>query len=101
MTRNWILSAYAGGLRLLPRDYRTRFAAQMLSTFEASWHACRPGRINATVFVAAEWRSLMAAIALEWIEKWHANPARRGSLMPDVQLMRPPGVRREDWFRYL
>src|SRR5947209_5021188 len=85
-----MLRAYRLLLRLYPRDYRIWFAAEMLKAFEQSV-AHRKGRAG-TAFAMVELMSLLRGAASEWAAKLTTNPNVRGRSLPDVMLMRPPGV---------
>lgn len=88
--------AYQLLLRLYPRDYRIWFAAEMLNAFE---QAAQQNRGSAAQrFSLVELSSLIRGAAAEWAAKFTTNPNVRGRCLPDVMLMRPPGVSREQWF---
>jgi hypothetical protein len=87
--------AYELLLRLYPQDYRIWFAAEMLSAFE---QAAQQNRGSAARFVLVELSSVIRGAAAEWVAKITTNPNVRGRRFPDVMLMRPPGVSREQWF---
>jgi hypothetical protein len=82
-------------LRLYPWDYRAAFSFEMLSTFEQ--RAEQRGRCWR--FVAVELAALAIGAGREWIAKLTTDPIVRGRALPDVRLMRPPGIPREIWFR--
>jgi hypothetical protein len=81
--------AYRTLLRLYPRDYQARFAAEMLAAFE---QASRDRN------VLTELLALPRAAAREWIAKLTTSPSIRGRTLPDLRMMRPPGVSKEQWF---
>lgn len=84
------LRAYRALLRLYPRDYRLRFAAEMATSF-ASTDRAASRQMD-------EFVSLLIGAGREWIAKLTTDPAVRGRCLPDVRRMRPPGVPREVWF---
>ena len=91
--------AYLTLLRLYPRDYRSRFAAEMLHAFETASQVRRALGIAVWVsFVLAELIGLMFGAGAEWIAKLTTNASVRGRCLPDLRMMRPPGVPREMWF---
>ena len=79
--------AYRFLLRLYPRDYRARFAAEMLAAFELAAEERR-----GLGFVLAELAGLLAGAGSEWIAKLTSDRSIRGRLLPDRLRMRPPGV---------
>jgi hypothetical protein len=120
--------AYDILLRLYPRDYRARFAAEMLATFEEAAEG-RRGHGWAVVvrFAIAELFSLLTGVAIEWVGNcayvvyrsanlirpfslvadWianftlaigHFNHSFRGRCAPDLRMMRPPGVSWESFY---
>jgi hypothetical protein len=68
------------------------FAAEMARTFDQIADEHRG-------VIATEWIGLIAGAAAEWIAKWTTDPAVRGRALPDLRMMRPPGVPKELWFR--
>ena len=82
--------AYHALLRLYPADYRAMFAAEMARTFD---------QIADDRLTLAELFGLLSGAASEWIAKWTTDPSVRGRSLPDVRMMRPPGVPKELWFR--
>ena len=81
-------------LSLYPRDFRLRFAGGMMRAFQQ--------RSPATPsFVFWELLGVIRGAAAEWIAKATTDRAARGRCLPDVMLMRPPGVTREQWFRQI
>jgi hypothetical protein len=95
--------AYESLLRLYPADHRARFAAQMLSDFhEAASERQREPRAFVR-FALAEATALVAGAGAEWIAKlkyslYHSNSYISGRCMPDLGLMRPPGVARASFY---
>jgi hypothetical protein len=77
-------------LRLYPWDYRAAFAAEMLNTFDSVAQRRRSGK---------ELAALLVGTAREWFVKLTTDPMVRGRALPDVRMMRPPGIAREIWFR--
>jgi len=85
--------------RLYPSDYRSLFAAEMLSALEIAAAKHRgQGRPAFLRFVLAELIGLMRGAAAEWIAKWTTDRSVRGRCLPDLRMMRPPGVPQELWF---
>jgi hypothetical protein len=80
--------AYRLLLRLYPYDFRAAFAAGMLAAFERGGGQGR----------ARELAGLVRGVAFEWFAKWTTDPIDRGRILPDVRLMRPPGITRTEWF---
>ena len=76
---------YLAALRLYPYDYRSRFGAEMAATFQPA----RPFR---------ELGGLLLGAAREWIDKRSTPAWIRGRHLPDVRMMRPAGVSKQDWF---
>lgn len=90
---------YANLLRLYPYDHRAFFAAEMLTAFEEAAQEQRArGRAAFLRFALAELLGLLRGAGSEWIAKLTCDPAIRGRCLPDVRMMRPPGVTRESWF---
>ena len=83
---------YGKLLRLYPRDYRARFAAEMLKAFEVT--ASERGRDRGH-FIFSEMIGLVAGAGSEWIAKLTTDASLRGRTLPDLVKMRPPGVPRE------
>ncbi len=83
-------------LRLYPYDYRSAFALEILNAVEcASQERCaRGGR----VFVVAEFTGLLVGAATEWFAKLTTPTSVRGRSLPDIRMMRPVRVTREQWF---
>lgn len=75
-------------LRLYPVDYQARFGAEMRVSFEASRRPLVP-----------ELAGLALGIAREWVAKLTTDSSTRGRQLPDLRMMRPPGVAKQDWFR--
>jgi hypothetical protein len=82
--------AYRMLLRLYPADYRAMFAAEMERTFD---------QVAAERSVLTELIGLIAGAAAEWIAKWTTDRGERGRTLPDIRMMRPPGIPKEVWFR--
>jgi hypothetical protein len=83
---------YRALLRLYPADYRAMFASEMARIFDQIADEGRGG-------VASEWIGLIARAAAEWIAKWTTDASVRGRSLPDLRMMRPPGVPKELWYR--
>jgi hypothetical protein len=75
-------------LRLYPRDYRAMFGREMRHSFD----------VAANERWAAELMGLLAGAVREWIAKLTTDRAVRGRVLPDLMMMRPPGVTREVHF---
>jgi hypothetical protein len=91
--------AYQTLLALYPRDYQAMFAAEMCNAFEkAADERRRQGWLVFARFVLAELAGLMAGAAAEWTAKLTTDSSVRGRCLPDLRIMRPPGVPRELWF---
>lgn len=84
-------------LGLYPADYRAFFAADMVNTFEKAIEA-RRGRTVFARFVLTELAGLVLGAGAEWFSKLTSDKIVRGRCLPDVRLMRPPGITREEWF---
>jgi hypothetical protein len=80
-------------LQLYPQDYRDRFASEMLTAFEqAVKEQPRQG------VLLREFIDLFVGAGAEWFAKLTTDSATRGRCLPDLRMMRPPGVPREIWF---
>jgi hypothetical protein len=91
--------AYTFLLRLYPRDYRTMFAREMRTAFEITANKRRAGGRTAFLcFVVAELLGLAKGAVSEWIAKLSTDKTIRGRALPDLMMMRPPGVTREVHF---
>jgi hypothetical protein len=85
--------AYSFLLRLYPRDYRAMFSKEMRRAFELT-AAERCGAF----FVARELIGLAEGALVEWLAKITTDKTIRGRALPDLMMMRPPGVPREVHF---
>ena len=91
--------AYRTLLRLYPNDYRARFAAPMQYAFDRESEERRLlGGPVFLRFLLREISGLLIGIAVEWIAKATTDKSIRGRSLPDIRMMRPPGVPRELWF---
>jgi hypothetical protein len=91
--------AYRILLRLYPKDYRELFAAGMFDAFSEAAKERREQGWSAFIrFVVTESAGLMLGACTEWIAKVTTDTSVRGRCLPDLRMMRPPGVRRELWF---
>ena len=91
--------AYRTLLRLYPRDYRARFALEMQNAFERAAEEHRRSGIPVFLrFLLGEFIGLFEGAGAEWIAKLTTDRSVRGRCLPDVRMMRPPGVSRELWF---
>lgn len=94
-----LVRAYRTLLQLYPNDYRTQFATEMSTAFEQAIGERRrqPGYVFVG-FLLGEFTDLLIGAATEWIAKLTTDRSVRGRCMPDLRMMRPPGVPRELWF---
>lgn len=91
--------AYQTLLRLYPSDYAGLFGGEMLNAFEQATADRRPQSALAFIrFLVAEFTGLSFGAAAEWIDKLTTDRSVRGRHLPDLRMMRPPGVARELWF---
>jgi hypothetical protein len=91
--------AYRTLLRLYPSDYRALFALEMQTAFERALEERRLlGRPVFVRFLLGEFIGLLRCVGAEWIAKLTTDTSVRGRCLPDLRLMRPPGVSRELWF---
>lgn len=91
--------AYTILLRLYPRDYRAMFAREMRNAFTITVDEIRVrGRAALLRFVVAELVGLAKGAVVEWIAKLTTDKSVRGRVLPDLVMMRPPGVTREVHF---
>jgi hypothetical protein len=79
--------AYRILLRLYPYDFRAAFGGEMLADRDAA-----PSRGIAELLDVAK------GAAAEWFAKLTTDPVHRGRSLPDVRMMRPPGITRAEWF---
>jgi hypothetical protein len=84
--------AYRALLRLYPADYRAMFAAEMAHAFDQILEE----RCGLPI---AELIGVVLGAPAEWIAKWTTDVTVRGRSIPDLRMMRPPGVPKELWFR--
>jgi hypothetical protein len=80
--------AYIALLRLYPYDYRSRFAGEMLAAFDEVAGERR----------VAELVGLIVGASVEWLHKLKSDRTRRARTLPDLRMMRPVGVTREEYF---
>jgi hypothetical protein len=85
--------AYTILLRLYPRDYRAMFGREMRLSFEMAANERRAAERR-----AAELMGLLTGAVREWIAKLTTDKAVRGRVLPDLMMMRPPGVPTEIHF---
>ena len=94
--------AYRILLRLYPHDYRARFAIEMSSAFAlAAEERRRKSGAVCLGFLVGELMDLVIGAGREWVAKTTTDRSLRGRSLPDVRMMRPPGVTRELWFTAL
>jgi hypothetical protein len=92
-------TAYTILVGLYPRDYRAMFAREMRNAFTITVDEIRVrGRAALLRFVAAELVGLAKGAVVEWIAKLTTDKSVRGRVLPDLVMMRPPGVTREVHF---
>ncbi|SPF56899.1 hypothetical protein SBA4_970005 [Candidatus Sulfopaludibacter sp. SbA4] len=92
-------TAYRLLLHLYPHDFRVWFAAEMTTAFEARAGECRArGRAVFLRFAIAELIGLLKGAAAEKAARIAADPAVRARSVPDLRMMRPPGITREAYF---
>ena len=84
--------AYRVLLRPYPADYRAMFAAEMARAFDRILEERRG-------ILLAELSGVITGAAAEWVAKWTTDASVRGRSLPDLRMMRPPGVTKELWFR--
>jgi hypothetical protein len=75
-------------LRLYPYDFRAAFGAEMRAA----------GMCGAGQGLVRELVGLACGVAAEWFVKWTTDPVDRGRSLPDVRMMRPPGITKAEWF---
>jgi len=93
-----LVRVYKALLRLYPSDYRRVLSAEMVAAFEESLVEHR-GHLSLFLrFAISELVGLLIALGGEWIAKLTSDDAVRARSVPDLRLMRPPGVSREEWF---
>lgn len=91
--------AYRTLLRLYPSDYRARFALEMLTAFKQTAEQRRLQSSPAFMrFFIGEFIDLLLGAGAEWIAKLTTDNSIRGRCLPDLRMMRPPGVPQEVWF---
>ena len=91
--------AYRTLLRLYPSDYRALFALEMQNAFERAAEERRLlGRFIFIRFLLGEFMGLLSSVGTEWIVKLTTDRSVRGRCLPDLRMMRPPGISRELWF---
>ena len=90
---------YQALLGLYPYDYQASFTAEMMTAFEDSGLDRRAQGFTAYLrFCCVELTSLALAALREWIVKWTTPKMIRARSLPDLRMMRPPGVARETYF---
>jgi len=86
-------------LGLYPTDYRTRFGAELSQAFEnAAGERRLRGRPAFVRFALCELSGLAIGAGAEWFAKLTTDRSVRGRVLPDLRMMRPPGVSGELWF---
>jgi hypothetical protein len=91
--------AYRILVRLYPRDYKALFAVEMQTAFERASEEHQLRGIPVFIrFLVGEFVGLLIGAGAEWIAKFTTDSSVRGRFLPDLRMMRPPGVSRELWF---
>jgi hypothetical protein len=91
--------AYRTLLRLYPSDYTALFALEMQNAFEQKAEERRlRSRPVFVRFLLGEFIDLLIGAGAEWIAKLTTDSSVRGRCLPDLRMMRPPGLPRELWF---
>jgi hypothetical protein len=86
-------------LRLYPTDYRTRFSAEMSQAFgNAVDESHAQGWFGFVRFAAVELTGLAIGAGTEWFARFTTDRSVRGRCLPDLRMMRPPGVPGKLWF---
>jgi hypothetical protein len=83
-------------LKLYPRDFRSRFASEMQSAFDAFTQ-----EHQGTAFLrlaVMEIATLLKGALSEWVAKSSTSSLIRGRSLPDPLVMRPAGVAWESWY---
>jgi hypothetical protein len=92
-------TAYRVLLSLYPQDFRVWFAAEMTNAFEARAGECRArGLAFFLSFAFAEVIGLVKGAAAERAARTATDPAVRARAVPDLRMMRPPGIPRDAYF---
>src|SRR5205809_7199087 len=84
---------YAKLLRLYPKDYRFRFEAEMLETFDLALGDQRGSGILR--FAVRELTACVRSAAAEWIAKFKTDVSTRSLHLPDLRMMHLPWLPRE------
>jgi hypothetical protein len=91
--------AYKILLRLYPADYRALFAEEKSQVFETAYEEYRYRAWPEIVrFAIGEAIGLLMGAGAEWAAKLTTDRSHRGRYLPDLRMMRPPGVSKELWF---
>ena len=94
-----LASAYRIILRLYPVDYRVRFAQEMQNAFSRTADEYSLlGRAAFVRFILGEFSGLIRCAHAEWMAKMRTDKSVRGRCLPDLRMMRPPGVSQALWF---
>lgn len=80
-------------LVLYPADYQARFAEEMRATVAT----VDAGRCR----TCCELTGLLGGLVVEWGAKLTSDAVVRGRHLPDCRKMRPVGVTRAEWVRWL
>jgi hypothetical protein len=87
-------------LRLYPSDYRALFEPEMETALQhaaTDQRAC--GWFTFVRLTVGELVGLAIGAGTEWVAKLTADRFTRGRCLPDVRMMRPPGITRDEWLR--
>ncbi len=86
-------------LKLYPSDFRALFASEMLTTFDEAFEELQnQHRFGVVRFALAELIGLVTGAGRERFAKFMTDRSVRGRCLPDLRMMRPPGVPQEVWF---
>jgi hypothetical protein len=92
-------TVYRALLHLYPYDYRVWFSAEMRTVFELrlterDWLSFRAF----LAFVISELIGLVTGALAEWTARLSTDPSVRARSLPDLRMMRPPGISRDVHF---
>jgi hypothetical protein len=94
-----MVRAYRILLGIYPADYRALFAEEKSHVFEKAYEEYRDRGWSETVrFAIGETIGLLVGAGGEWAAKLTTDRSHRGRYLPDLRMMRPPGVSKELWF---
>ena|ERR1051326_1774162 len=88
-------------LRLYPDDYWDGFAGEMVGAFDQAAEERRgQGLLEYAHFLLEEFGGLIRGAAADRLAKLTTQRTARWRVLPDLRLMRPPEITREEWFRW-